>query len=169
MLEGTQTPGRRQDPARPCPYPCAPLTSHCAQGAFPTYLPGAARQPGQSPTCHSPSADPEKPHPTQTAARSEQAARNAIISSSVQSSPGFYLCTHYSEASCRSQLTPALRSIPAWPPLRCHPHLNGGRFLFCGARGDVGRSPHPMASSPVRAPAGAGEEGRRTRGRRGRH
>lgn len=142
-----------------CPYPCAPLTSHRARGAIPTYLPRAALKPGANPNVLQPFSQPQKASPYPNSGQKRASACNAVISSSVQSSPGFYLCTRYTEASCRGQLAPALRSIPACPPLHRRPHLNQGCFIFYGAQGDAGRCPHPTASSPARAPMGAGEEG----------
>lgn len=59
---------------------------------------------------------PRKASSNPNSSQKRASACNAIISSSVQSSPGFYLCMHYAEASCRGQLAPTLRSIPAWPP-----------------------------------------------------
>jgi len=160
LPHGCKPPGAAERSTRPGarttlwppPHPHALLTSCHARGPLSR---SPSRSGAQTRSKTPTRCSPENPRQTQTVARSPQALMMPLFPAWRKALRGFPC------ARCRGQLVPALRSIPACPPLRYRACQNRGWVIFHRAEGDVGRCPAPKGLISRESTRGSWE-GKRT-------
>lgn len=111
-----------EDHEGPVPILCSADKPLCPGKPFPLTFPELRSNQEQTPTCCSPSADPEMPHPTQTAARSEQALVMPLFPAQCKALRGFICaCTTPRQAAAASSPLLSAASLHCPPQHPCVP------------------------------------------------